>query len=102
MEKVIQIIKDARGVFFVGGGTSYHACVSAAYVFAHVAKIHVNVILSFEFRNYEDFLTKDTLVVALSQSGEKADLLDAVRTAERKGCQTIFVVKVMGSTLTRL
>jgi len=102
MNRVTAMIKSAKGVFFVGCGTSYHACVSAAYVFAHIAKIHVNVVLASEFRNYEDFLTENTLVVALSQSGETADLLDAIKTAKEKGCKTVSVVNVMGSTLTRL
>lgn len=102
IQKVTDMLKEARGVFFVGCGTSYHACVSAAYVFANVAKIHVNVVLASEFRNYEEFLTDETLVIALSQSGETADILDAIRTANRKGCQTISVVNVIGSTLTRL
>lgn len=102
IKKVTNLLSDAFGIFFVGCGTSYHACVSAAYVFAHIAKIHVNVVLASEFRNYEDFLTENTLVVALSQSGETADLLDAIKTAKEKGCKTVSVVNVMGSTLTRL
>ncbi len=102
MNQVTAMIKAAKGIFFVGCGTSYHACVSAAYAFAQVAKIHVNVVLASEFRNYEDFLTEKTLVVALSQSGETADLLDAIKTAKAHGCSTISVVNVMGSTLTRL
>jgi glucosamine--fructose-6-phosphate aminotransferase (isomerizing) len=96
------MLKKAKGVFFIGCGTSYHACVSAAYTFARAAGIHVNVVLGSEFRHYEKFLTDKTLVVALSQSGETADLLDAIRTAKDKGCKTLSVVNVMGSTLTRL
>ncbi len=102
IEKVTAAIKNAHGVFFVGCGTSYHACVSASYIFAHVAKRHVNVVLASEFRNHENFLKKETLVIAVSQSGETADLLDAVKTAKAHGCKTIAIVNVMGSTLTRL
>jgi len=102
IEKVTAAIKNAHGVFFVGCGTSYHACVSASYIFAHVAKRHVNVVLASEFRNHENFLKKETLVVAVSQSGETADLLDAVKTAKAHGCKTIAIVNVMGSTLTRI
>jgi len=102
IHKATRMLKEAKGVFFVGCGTSYHACVSAAYVFSHVAKIHVNVVLASELRNYKEFLTPKTLVVALSQSGETADLLDAVKTAKAKKCRTLSIVNVMGSTLTRL
>ncbi len=95
------MFRQAKGIFFIGCGTSYHACVSAAYVFAHTAGIHVNTVIASEFSNYEKFLTDKSLVVALSQSGETADLLDAIRTAKRKECQTISIVNVVGSTLTR-
>lgn len=102
IEKVTRMIKGAKGVFFVGCGTSYHACVSASYIFTNVARMHVNVALASEFRNYEDFLTPKTLVIAVSQSGETADLLDAVKTAKRRNSKIISIVNVMGSTLTRL
>ena len=102
IKKVTEEIKKAYGVFFVGCGTSYHACVSTSYEFSEIAKKHVNVILASEFSNYRDFLTKNTLMIALSQSGETADLLDAVKTAKEKGVKVISVVNVMGSTLTRL
>lgn len=102
IQKATEMFNQAKGIFFIGCGTSFNACVSAAYVFAHTAGIHVNTVLASEFRNYEKFLTDKSLVVALSQSGETADLLDAIRTAKRKKCQTISVVNVVGSTLTRL
>jgi glutamine---fructose-6-phosphate transaminase (isomerizing) len=102
LRQATSMLKQAKGVFFIGCGTSYHACVSAAYEFARIAGIHVNVVIASEFRHYEKFLTNKTLVVALSQSGETADLLDAVRTAQDKGCRTMSIVNVMGSTLTRI
>ena len=102
IEKVSSMIKNAKGVFFVGCGTSYHACVSSAYIFSHVAKMHVNVVLASEFRNYEEFLEKETLVIAVSQSGETADVLDAVKTAKKRSSKVVSIVNVMGSSLTRL
>ncbi|PIO04898.1 glutamine--fructose-6-phosphate transaminase (isomerizing), partial [Candidatus Woesearchaeota archaeon CG08_land_8_20_14_0_20_43_7] len=102
IDKCIEALNDANGVFFVGCGTSYHACVSASYQFSHIAKEHVNVVLASEFRNYEEFLNEKTLMVAVSQSGETADLLDAVKTAKRKGVKIMCIVNVMGSTLMRI
>lgn len=102
IEKVINLIKQSKGIFLVGCGTSYHACVSSSYTFAHIAKRHVNVTIASEFRNYEEFLTDKTLVIAVSQSGETADLLDAVKTAKKRNCRIISICNVMGSTLTRL
>lgn len=102
IRRVTEMIKGAFGVFFVGCGTSYHACVSAGYEFAEIAKKHVNVVLASEFRNYEDFLTNKTLMIAVSQSGETADLLDAVRIAKKHDVKVVSIANVMGSTLTRL
>ncbi|MFH0979265.1 MAG: glutamine--fructose-6-phosphate transaminase (isomerizing) [Candidatus Woesearchaeota archaeon] len=102
MAQVSQMLKDAFGIFFVGCGTSYHACVSASYQFAEIAKKHVNVILASEFRNYESFLTDKTVMVALSQSGETADTIEAIKTAKKHGTKIITIVNVMGSTITRL
>ncbi|MFH1257003.1 MAG: glutamine--fructose-6-phosphate transaminase (isomerizing) [Candidatus Diapherotrites archaeon] len=102
VDDVAKSIRSAFGVFFVGCGTSYHSCVSASYVFSKVAKKHVNVVIASEFRNYEHFLTPKTLVVAVSQSGETADLLDAVKFAKKKRCKVISIVNVMGSSLMRL
>ncbi len=102
IKKATDAIKKAYGVFFVGCGTSYHACVSASYLFSKVAKKHINVVLASEFRNYEHFLTDKTLVVGVSQSGETADLLDAIKFAKKHNCKTMSIVNVMGSTLTRI
>ncbi len=94
-------IKKSKGVFLVACGSSYHACLTASYLFSKVAKMHVNVVLGSEFSNYEHFLTPDTLVIAVSQSGETIDILDAVKTAKRKHSKVISIVNVMGSSLHR-
>ncbi len=102
MKKIVNEIKKAFGVFLVGCGTSYNACISASYVFSHIAKKHVNVVLASEFKNYEEFLTNKTLMIALSQSGETADLLEAVKIAKSKGVKVISITNVIGSTLTHM
>jgi len=94
-------IKKAKGVFFVACGTSYHACLSASYIFSKITGLHINVVLGSEFSNYEHFLTPDTLVIAVSQSGETIDVLDAVRTAKKKNSKVISIVNAMGSSLHR-
>ena len=102
IKNVTEMINNAFGVFLVGCGTSYHACVSASYLFSKIARKHVNVTLASEFRNYENFLTPKTLIIAVSQSGETADLLDAVKFAKKHHCSIISIVNVVGSTLTRV
>lgn len=99
--EIADAIKEAQGVFFVACGSSYHACLTASYLFSKVANMHVNVVLGSEFSNYEHFLTPETLVLAVSQSGETIDVLDAVRTARRKGSKVMSIVNVMGSSLHR-
>jgi len=99
--EVAEAMKNARGIFLVACGSSYHACLTASYLFSKIAKLHVNVVLGSEFSNYEHFLTPDTLVIAVSQSGETIDVLDAVRTARRKGSKVMSIVNVMGSSLHR-
>lgn len=98
---VADAVKRAKGVFLVACGSSYHACLSASYIFSKIANMHVNLVLASEFSNYEHFLTPDTLVIAVSQSGETIDVLDAVRTARRKGSKVMSIVNVMGSSLHR-
>lgn len=102
IKKATSMIREAYGVFLVGCGTSYHACLTASYVFSKIAKKHVNVILASEFCNYEHFLTKETLIIGVSQSGETADLLDAIKFAKKHECKTMSVVNVNNSSLTRL
>jgi glucosamine--fructose-6-phosphate aminotransferase (isomerizing) len=101
VRKVVEEMRRAFGIFFTGCGSSYHACLAGSYLFSKIAGEHVNVVLASEFPNYEHFLTKKTLVVAVSQSGETYDVLEAVRAARRRGSKVISIVNVMGSSLTR-
>jgi glucosamine--fructose-6-phosphate aminotransferase (isomerizing) len=101
IKEVAELMKKARGIYLVGCGSSYHACLSAAYKFSSLAKRHVNVALASEFSNYKDFLIPESLVIAVSQSGETADVLEAVGAAKEKGAKVISIVNVMGSSLTR-
>jgi glucosamine--fructose-6-phosphate aminotransferase (isomerizing) len=97
---VVDEMKRAYGVFFVGCGSSYHACLAGSYIFSKVAKMHVNPVLASEFGNYEHFLADRTLVFAISQSGETADVLEAVRAAKRRGSKVIGITNAVGSSLT--
>lgn len=101
IEDITQRIRKARGVFLIGCGSSYHACLSASYLFSKLASFHVNAVLASEFSAYEDFLKEDTLVIAVTQSGETIDVLDAIKTAKSKGCQIVSIVNVMGSSATQ-
>ncbi len=98
---VARMVNQAKGVFFVACGTSYHACLCASYIFSKIAKKHVNVVIASEFPHFEHFIDEDTLVIPVSQSGETADVLDAVEKAKRRGAKILSMVNVMGSSLMR-
>lgn len=101
IDGVVKSMREAHGIFLIGSGTSYYACLTASYILSEITKMHVNVVLASEFPNYEHFLTSRTLVLAVSQSGETADVLEAVKTAKSKGCKVTSIVNVIGSSLTR-
>ena len=101
INEIAKAIMKAKGVYFVACGSSYNACLSASYKFAKLANKHVNVALASEFPNYKDFIIPDSLVIAVSQSGETADVLEAVKAAKEKGAKIISIVNVIGSSLTR-
>ncbi len=102
IEKAAKLINDAYGVFFVACGSSYNAALSASYIFSKISRKHINVVDASEFRYYLDFITPETLVIAISQSGETADVLDAVKNAKKKRAKIMAITNVMGSSLMRL
>lgn len=102
IENITKEIKNAKGVFLVASGTSFHACLSASYLFAKLASFHINTVIASEFSAYENFLKPETLVIAVSQSGETIDVLDAVKAAKAKNCHIVSIVNVMGSSLTQV
>lgn len=101
IEEISFMINQAFGSFFTACGSAYHAALAATYLFSHLAQKHVNVAVASEFPNYEHFLKKRTLLIPISQSGETADTLSAVKAAKKRGSQVLGIVNVQGSTLTR-
>lgn len=96
------LIKKASGSYFVGCGTAGHACRAASYIFSIIAKKHINFCVGSEFSYFEDFLTDKSLLVAVSQSGETADILEAVEVARRHRAKIVSLVNVIGSSLSRV
>ncbi len=94
-------IQGISQIYMVACGSAYHVAVSAQYVFEDLAKIPVRVDLASEFR-YRDFpMDKDGLVIVISQSGETADSLAALRKAKNSGLRTLSIVNVVGSSIAR-
>lgn len=104
-EKQINVIADAirnaRGTFLVGCGTAHKACMTAEYFFSVVAEHHVNVTSAGEFKVYHHFLQPESLLIVVSQSGETADILEAMKIAKGKGAKVLAIVNVEGSTISR-
>ena len=82
-------------------GSAYHVCVCAKYVLEKLAKIPVDVDLASEFRYRNPLMTEDTLVIVVSQSGETADSLAALRESKKRGYKVLGIVNVVGSSIAR-
>ncbi len=102
LAQLAQLIRDARGTFFIGCGTAGKVCFSAEYAFAEIADKHVNFVPASEFRGHERFLGPGSLVIAISQSGETADVLDALQLAKQRGATIVALVNVQGSSVARM
>lgn len=94
-------IQGLSQIYMVACGSAYHAAMSAQYVIEDLAKIPVRVELASEFRYRTLLLDKKGLVVLVSQSGETADTLAALREAKSMGIRTLAIVNVVGSSIAR-
>jgi glucosamine--fructose-6-phosphate aminotransferase (isomerizing) len=94
-------IRAIRKIYIVACGSAYHTGVTAKYVFEGLARIPVEVDLASEFRYRNPILDEDTLLIVVSQSGETADTLAALREAKERGVRTLGIVNVVGSSIAR-
>ena len=101
-EKIAKIVRRAKGTFIVGCGTASYACLAGSYLFSKIAREHINWAIGSEFGYHLDFLNKESLVIAISQSGETMDILESVKKAKEKGARILSLVNVFGSSLYRL
>lgn len=95
-------LRAVNRVLILGCGTSYHAGLVAAYMLEELARIPCEVEISSEFRYKNPIVQERTLVLAISQSGETADTLAAVRECKSKGAHVLCLCNVQGSTLSRV
>ncbi len=86
----------------VAAGTSYHAGLIGKFLLSKLPQIRSEVIVASEFPEWSSHISKDDTILAISQSGETADVLEAVRIARSKGAKVLSIVNVPGSTLTRI
>ncbi len=94
-------IKQARRIIIIGCGTSWHAALVGEYLIEEYARIPVEVEVASEFRYRNPILNPDDVVIAISQSGETADTLAALRMAKEKGATILGICNVVGSSIAR-
>jgi glucosamine--fructose-6-phosphate aminotransferase (isomerizing) len=94
-------ISEAKQLIFVGCGTSRHAALIGRYAFSKMGRTFSDVVMGSEFGYFSDSIDKNTIVLAISQSGETADVMDGVRQAKENGAKVFSLVNVVGSSLAR-
>lgn len=96
-----QKLKEIKKIEIVACGSAYHAGMVGKYVFEELLRIPVNVDLASEFRYRNPVVDENTLAIAISQSGETADTLAALKEAKRRGSHTLAIVNVVGSSIAK-
>lgn len=94
-------IRSIKKIFIVACGSAYHAAMTGKYVIEGVAGIPVEIDLASEFRYRNPILEENSLVIIISQSGETADSLAALREAKKRGVKVLGIVNVVGSSIAR-
>lgn len=97
-----KLMKDKKNIFFIAAGTAYNASLAGAYLISKIAKIPVHVELASEFSRLDYLITKDSLIVALSQSGETIDVIEPAIAAQKKGATLAAITNAIGSSLYRM
>ena len=101
IKEVSDYLKHSRNIYLTGSGTSYNASLVAKYLLAKYAKIKSESIISSELQFSPDSIEPNSIVIAISQSGESADVLEAVNIAKKNDCKIISIINSMTSTLSR-
>ena len=99
--KLLEKLESLKNIHIVACGTAMHAGLIGKYAIERLAKIPASVHIASEFRYNEPLLSKDDLVILISQSGETADTLAALRLAKEKGVFTLGIVNVLGSSVSQ-
>jgi glucosamine--fructose-6-phosphate aminotransferase (isomerizing) len=96
-----EMLRRLRRIFIVACGTSYHAGLIVSYIIEQLARVPVQIDVASEFRYREPVFDPDTLVIGITQSGETADTLAAMRLAREAGSPVLALTNIMGSQATR-
>ncbi|MGN0404138.1 MAG: glutamine--fructose-6-phosphate transaminase (isomerizing) [Bariatricus sp.] len=94
-------IREIKKIMIVACGSAYHTGVTSKYIYEGLARIPVEVDLASEFRYRDPIIEEGTMVIVISQSGETADSLAALREAKKRGARVLGIVNVVGSSIAR-
>jgi len=101
IQQFVDKIKQAKNLYITGSGTSYNAAEIARYLMSKFAKIKINTVISSEFPFSPDDIEQDSTLITLSQSGESADVLEAVRIAKKSKTNILSIVNHLNSSLSQ-
>ncbi|OQB05829.1 MAG: Glutamine--fructose-6-phosphate aminotransferase (isomerizing) [bacterium ADurb.Bin212] len=101
LSPAVKMIEKAKNIYVVACGTALHAGIYGSYLFALENGVMMQPISAGEFPHFGSLLKKGDLVITVSQSGETADVLEAVKSAHKSGAKVLALVNVMGSSLMR-
>ena len=101
IEKAVEYIKNAKNIYITGSGTSYNSALIAKQILSKYVKIKSEPIISSELQFSPEIIERDSVLIAISQSGESADVLEAVRIAKKLNCKIISIVNLLTSSLVR-
>lgn len=101
LESVVREMAKARRIILTGCGTAWHAALVGEFLFEELSRVGTEVEYASEFRYRNPMIEEGTIVIAISQSGETADTLGALREAKEKGALTLGIVNAVGSTIAR-
>jgi len=102
IETFCNILKSAKDIYVTGSGTSYHTALLAKNILSKYLRIRTEAIMSSEFQYSTESLDENSVVIAISQSGETADVLKSVQAARKKRAKVLSIVNVTTSSLARL
>jgi len=102
IQRMAMDILRARQVVLVGSGTSRHAALIGRYMFSKLAGKFCEVVMGSEFEYFSDSVDKNTLVIAVSQSGETADVIRGIKKAREKGATIFSLINMRGASLARI
>ncbi len=101
MNMTMQELQKVKRIILIACGTSYHTCILGQYLIEKMARIPVQIDYASEFRYRNPIIQEDTLVFVISQSGETADTIAALREAKAKGARVLGITNGIGSTISR-